>query len=69
MAKRILCPRCNGRGYRVELVQHPDAVRGHLFRERIWMKKTCWRCNGKGVIKEPNWAEKMSERLLPSLWD
>jgi uncharacterized C2H2 Zn-finger protein len=63
--RRLRCPRCNGWGYTREYVQHPDPVRGHLFRERIWTNKTCWKCDGKGWINEPGLVQRLFESLFP----
>ncbi len=67
--KRILCPRCGGYGYTRELVPHPDSVRRHFYRERVWANKTCSRCNGKGWIKEPGQIERTARWLYPEYFD
>jgi hypothetical protein len=67
--KRIRCPQCDGFGYKRELVQHPDPVRGHFFREKVWANKTCSRCKGKRWIKEPGRVESVLRQFYPEYYD
>jgi hypothetical protein len=50
----IRCPRCNGWGYTIEWVKHPDSVQATFFGKKVQARKTCWKCDGKGRVKEPS---------------